>query len=171
MSNRFEYLSRHEQIKTLVRIHSKLNKELFNNELHKARPADTINPYIELSYYVFIAISDVERGAEACYYKGQVQKIYFQSEWLKSYMPLCKTIKRQKTHLVITMLHEMIHQYIDETQQYTGENDGHDAIFYREAKKRGLIDEGSENHAIEIDPNLARIAYSIQFYTKDNTKK
>ena len=171
MARRFETLTRQEQIKTLVRIHNRLNKELFNNELHKAKPWGFSN-FLKYSDCVFINVSGFDNGSVANYRsytpdgEKPVQMICFQTEWLNPFMPSCKTIKRQKLRLVINMLHEMIHQYMHEKGLYLGENDGHNAIFIEERKKRGLIREETETDpTIEIDANLARIAYSIRFYT------
>lgn len=177
MAKRFENLSKHEQIKTLVRIHNRLNEALFENELHKAKAADTVDFFEAHSGRVYIDIVDADNKEIANYKSfapmGEIvtQEIDFHSTWLTTFISTRKNITQQKTFLVINMLHEMIHQYMHEKRLDNGENNGHNALFIEERKKRGLIrEETKTDQTIVIDANLAQIAYSIQFYTETRNK-
>lgn len=113
---RFEKLSHFEKLAFLTRLHKRLNKNLFNNELHS----------------VFVDIQNLD----SCYgmYCRNPERILFSHEMIEQ-VKQCRTQKDQIYIITLILLHEMIHQYC--TLKGIEDKD-HPIQWQEEAEKHGL---------------------------------
>ena len=113
---RFEKLKHIDKLAFLTRLHKRLNKNLFNNELHQVS-VDIVN-------------------LENCYgmYCRNPERIIFSLEMMEQ-VKQCRTQQDQIYIITLILLHEMIHQYC----ALKGiEDKDHPIQWQEEAEKHGL---------------------------------
>lgn len=141
---RFTDRDKQEQLKALVRLHDRLNDGLFNGELERAFCLPPFDERVDgwtppEGKRMQISIGGI--GTEffkykACCvsYKG-IGDITFNYNYIR-YLLTSYTEVEQFNDLAVTMLHEMIHQYIAENG--IKDNSPHGNKFKQECKRHGL---------------------------------
>ncbi len=128
---RFEMLDYQQRIKFLQRLHKCLNKELFNNVLLPL-VIDVRNLNHAESHITAMYCTADEYQPERILFDDSF--FIFDEDGLRS----LKTQGQQAEIIVKTMLHEMIHQYCEETGIPQNKEIDHSKEWQQAAKEHGL---------------------------------